>query len=56
MGERELWKKEGEWVYRLGTLRPQGLKEDDGFYAQNRTERRARARAGDDSAIYDIFR
>ena len=26
MGERELRKKEGQWMYRLGTLRPQGLK------------------------------
>ena len=39
MGERELRKKEGEWMYRLGTLRPQGLNEDDGFYAQNRKTR-----------------
>ena len=39
MGERKLWKKEGQWMYRLGTLRPQGLNEDDGFYAQNRKTR-----------------
>ena len=39
MGERELRKKEGQWMYRLGTLRPQGLNEDDGFYAQNRKTR-----------------
>ena len=36
MGERELREKEGQWMYRLGTLRPQGLNEDDGFYIQNR--------------------
>ena len=53
MGERELRKKEGQWMYRMATLRPQGLNEDDGF--KPRTERRARARAGDDSVIYDIF-
>ena len=31
MGERGLRKKEGQWMYRLGTLRPQGLNEDDGL-------------------------
>ena len=35
----ELREKEGQWIYRLGTLRPQGLNEDDGFYAQNRKTR-----------------
>ena len=35
----ELREKEGQWIYRLGTLRPQGLNEDDGFYAQNRNTR-----------------
>ena len=39
MGERELGEKEGHWMYRLGTLRPQGLFEDDGFNAQNRKTR-----------------
>ena len=38
-GERELRKKEGQWMYRLETLRPQGLNEDGGFYAQNRKTR-----------------
>ena len=33
-------------MYRLGTLRPQGLNEDDGFYAQNR-KTRVGARLGD---------
>ena len=37
--ERELQKKEGQWMYRLETLHPQGLNEDDGFMP--RTERRA---------------
>ena len=36
MGERELWEKEEQWMYRLGTLHPQGRNEDDGFYTQNR--------------------
>ena len=36
MEGRELREKEGQSMYRLGTLRPQGLNEDDGFYAQNR--------------------
>ena len=38
-GEKELRKKEGQWMYRLETLRPQGLNEDDGFYAQSRKTR-----------------
>ena len=33
MGERKLREKEGQWMYRLGMLRSQGLNEDDGFYA-----------------------
>ena len=47
----ELRENEGQWMYRLGTLRPQGLNEDDGFYAQNRDDD-----AGDDNIISDIFR
>ena len=35
-GEKELRDKEGQWVYKLGTLKPQGLNENGGFYAQNR--------------------
>ena len=34
-----LEEKEGHWMYRLGTLRPQGRFEDDGFNAQNRKTR-----------------
>ena len=34
-GERELRDKEGQWIYKLGTLAPGGLNENDGFYGQN---------------------
>ena len=34
-----LREKEGHWMYRVGTLRPKGLNEDNGFYAQNRKTR-----------------
>ena len=37
IGEKELRNKKGQWMYRLRTLRPaSGLREDDGFYGQNR--------------------
>ena len=38
IGERELKDKEGQWIYRLGTLRPQGRNEMMVFMP--RTERR----------------
>ena len=38
-GERELRDKEGQWTYKLGTLLPHGLNDNDGFYAQNKKTR-----------------
>ena len=38
-GERELRDKEGQWLYKLGTLAPGGLNENGGFYGQNRKSR-----------------
>ena len=38
-GERELHDKEGQWIYKLGTLLPHGLNDNDGFYAQNKKTR-----------------
>ena len=38
-GERELRDKEGQWIYKLGTLLPHGLNDNDGFYAQNKKTR-----------------
>ena len=35
-GEEELREKEGESMYKLGTLTPRGLNDKDGFYAQNK--------------------
>ena len=34
-GEKELRDKEEQRMYKLGTLKLQGLNEDDGFYGQN---------------------
>ena len=31
--------KEGQWVYRLRSVRPEGLNESDFFFSQNRGER-----------------
>ena len=38
-GERELRDKKGQWIYKLGTLLPHGLNDNDGFYAQNKKTR-----------------
>ena len=35
-GEKELREKEGQWIYKLGTIVPNGLNDNDGSYAQNR--------------------
>ena len=34
--EKELRDKEGQWIYKLATLLPHGLNDNDGFYAQNK--------------------
>ena len=39
-GEEQLREKEGQWVYRLKTLHPNGLNNNDFFFAQNRRSRR----------------
>ena len=38
-GERELRDKEGQWIYKLRTLIPHGLNDNDGFYGQNKKTR-----------------
>ena len=35
----KLFMKEGEWAYRLQTLKPEGLNDSDFFYSQNRVTR-----------------
>ena len=40
-GEEQLREKEGQWAYRLKTLVPNGLKDNDFFFVQNRRSRRA---------------
>ena len=37
--KEDLIAKEGQWAYRLRSLRPQGLNESDFFFSQNRGER-----------------
>ena len=39
-GEQQLREKEGQWVYRLRTLHPNGLNDNDFFLVQNRRSRR----------------
>jgi len=39
-GETELQEKEGQWMYKLGTLTPHGLNDNDGFYAQTKSRER----------------
>ena len=39
-GEKELRERENHWIYKLATLAPHGLNNDnDGFYAQNKKSR-----------------
>ena len=39
-GEEQLREKEGQWAYRLKTLNPNGLNDNDFFFVQNRRSRR----------------
>ena len=39
-GEEQLREKEGQWAYRLQTLDPSGLNDNDFFFVQNRRSRR----------------
>ena len=39
-GEEQLREKEGQWAYRLKTLDPNGLNDNDFFFVQNRRSRR----------------
>ena len=39
-GEEQLREKEGQWAYRLNTLDPHGLNDNDFFFIQNRRSRR----------------
>ena len=38
-GEDQLRDKEGQWAYRLKTVRPHGLNDDDYFFTQNKRTR-----------------
>ena len=38
-GEDQLRDKEGQWAYRLKTVRPHGLNDDDFFFTQNKRTR-----------------
>ena len=35
-GEKELRDKEGQWIYKLGTLARDGPNKNDGFHGQNK--------------------
>ena len=35
-GEKELQERENQWIYKLATLAPHGLNNNDGFYNQNK--------------------
>ena len=39
-GEEQLREKEAQWAYKLKTLRPNGLNDNDFFFVQNRRSRR----------------
>ena len=39
-GEEQLREKEGQWAYKLKTLYPNGLNDNDFFFVQNRRSRR----------------
>ena len=39
-GEQQLREKEGQWAYKLNTLDPNGLNDNDFFFVQNRRSRR----------------
>ena len=39
-GEEHLREKEGQWAYRLKTLVPNGLNDNDFFFVQNKRSRR----------------
>ena len=41
-GEEELRDKEGQWAYRLKSVKPSGLNDNDFFFDQNKRTRRAR--------------
>ena len=43
-GEKELRERENHWIYKLATLAPHGLNDNDGFYAQTRSHVRVYAR------------
>ena len=38
-GEKELRERENQWIYKLATLAPHGLNDNDGFYNQNKKSR-----------------
>ena len=38
--DKLLDKKEREWIWKLDTLRPNGLNMDDGFHSQNKKSRK----------------
>ena len=37
--KEDLVAREGQWAYRLRTLKPNGLNESDFFFSENREER-----------------